>query len=71
MELVARARRARASKRGKSRVCGELSIVEFFASLDRVDYGHDSRSLTGRVCGDPMPDRSALYQKQHGKGKEH
>lgn len=43
----------------------ECTMKEHFDSLDKVDYVNDSRSLTGKAFGDPMPDRSALYQKQH------
>lgn len=39
-----------------------------YDGLNRVDYLNDSRSLTARICGDPMPNRSALYMKENGIG---
>lgn len=26
----------------------------------------DTRTLTQRICGDPIPERSALYRRMHG-----
>lgn len=33
--------------------------------LERVDYVNDQRTITGKFFGDPMPERSALYKKEH------
>jgi hypothetical protein len=37
-----------------------ISIEEIWRSLPR-----DTRGFTARVCGDPLPGRSALDQKKH------
>lgn len=45
------------------RLRGKVKI--YYENLIRVDYENDKRSLTGKMLGDPMPEQSALYLKEH------
>lgn len=35
-----------------------------------IDYAHDKRSLTGQICGDPMPEHRELAERLNYERKE-
>lgn len=53
---------------GSAGNCGEAPHVRERAERLMAQIPHDTRNLTQRMFGDPLPQRSALWQKTHGQG---